>query len=159
MSLLDLFGWLQYSRLITAMRGSPWFFPVIASIHLMGLALIGGAVLVVDLRLLGLGLWRQPVAQVARDAERWLLVSLLVLLPTGILQFMCFAATKYYYLTAFWVKMAALSLALLFTFAVRRKVVMTDEARLNPVRTKLVAVVSLGLWSAVAIAGRLIGLP
>ena len=125
----------------------------------MGLALIGGAVLVVDLRLLGLGLSRQPVAQIARDAERWLLVSLVVLLPTGALQFMCFAATKYYYLTAFWVKMAALSLALLFTFAVRRKVVMADEARLNPVRTKLVAVVSLGLWSTVAIAGRLIGLP
>src|SRR5437870_2199878 len=149
MSLLDLFGWLQYSRLITAMRGSPWFFPVIASIHLMGLALIGGAVLVVDLRLLGLGLWRQPVAQLAREAERWLFVSLVVLLPTGILQFMCFAATKYYYLTAFWVKMAALSLALIFTFVVRRKVTMADESRASSVWNKLVAVVSLSLWSSV----------
>ena len=115
--------------------------------------------LVVDLRLLGLGLRRQPVAQVARDAERWLLVSLLVLLPTGILQFMCFAATKYYYLTAFWVKMAALSLALVFTFSVRRKVTMADETRMSPLSSKLVAVVSLSLWSSVAIAGRLIGLP
>jgi len=159
MSLLDFCKLVQYSPLLSSMRSSPWVFPVIASVHLMGLALIGGAVLVVDLRLLGLGLSRQPVAQIARDAERWLLVSLVVLLPTGALQFMCFAATKYYYLTAFWVKMAALSLALLFTFAVRRKVVMADEARLNPVRTKLVAVVSLGLWSTVAIAGRLIGLP
>ena len=110
MSLLDLFGWFQYSSLITAMRGSPWFFPVIASIHLMGLALIGGAVLIVDLRLLGLGLRGQPVAQVARDGQRWLVVSLVVLLPTGILQFMCFAATKYYYLKSFWVKMAALQM-------------------------------------------------
>ena len=125
----------------------------------MGLALIGGALLVVDLRLLGLGLRHQPVAQVARDAERWLLVSLLVLLPTGLLQFMCFAATKYYYLTAFWVKMAALSLALVFTFVVRRKVAMADETRINPVWSKLVALVSLSLWSTVAIAGRLIGLP
>ena len=159
MSLLDFCEWVQYSRLLSAMRSSVWLFPVIASIHLMGLALIGGAVLVVDLRLLGLGLRRQPVAQVARDAERWLLVSLVVLLPTGILQFMCFAATKYYYLTAFWVKMAALSLALIFTFAVRRKVAMTDETRVAPIWRKLVAVVSLSLWSSVAIAGRLIGLP
>ena len=121
--------------------------------------MIGGAVLVVDLRLLGLGLRRQPVAQVARDAERWLLLSLAVLLPTGILQFMCFAATKYYYLTAFWVKMAALSLALVFTFAVRRKVAMADDMRESPIRSKLAAVVSLSLWSSVAIAGRLIGLP
>ncbi|PYS46052.1 MAG: hypothetical protein DMG13_30750 [Acidobacteria bacterium] len=159
MSLLDFCEWVQYSRLLSAMRSSVWLFPVIASIHLMGLALIGGAVLVVDLRLLGLGLRRQPVAQVARDAERWLLVSLLVLLPTGILQFMCFAATKYYYLTAFWVKMAALSLALVFTFSVRRKVTMADETRMSPLSSKLVAVVSLSLWSSVAIAGRLIGLP
>jgi hypothetical protein len=159
MSLFTFCEWLQYSPLLVAMRSSPWVFPVIASIHLMGLALIGGAVLVVDLRLLGLGLWRQPVAQVTRDAERWLLVSLVVLLPTGILQFMCFAATKYYYLTAFWVKMAALSLALVFTFAVRRKVAMADETCMSPVWRKLVAVTSLSLWSSVAIAGRLIGLP
>ncbi len=159
MSLLSFCEWVQYSPLLTAMRSSPWLFPIIASIHLMGLALIGGAVLVVDLRLLGLGLRRQPVAQVARDAGRWLLVGLVVLLPTGILQFMCFAATKYYYLTAFWVKMAALSLALVFTFAVRRKVAMADDMRESPVWNKLVAVVSLSLWSSVAIAGRLIGLP
>src|SRR6266436_6851059 len=159
MSLFEFCERVQYSPLLSAMRSSPWFFPLIASIHLMGLALIGGAVLVVDLRLLGLGLRHQPVAQVARDAERWLLVSLLVLLPTGLLQFMCFAATKYYYLTAFWVKMAALSLALVFTYAVRRKVVMADETLMSPVWHKLVALVSLSLWSTVAIAGRLIGLP
>jgi hypothetical protein len=159
MTLLDFCKWLQYSPLLAAMRDSSWVFPVIASIHLMGLALIGGAVLMVDLRLLGFGLSRQPVAQVARDAERWMLVSLMVLLPTGILQFMCFAATKYYYLTAFWVKMGALSLALIFTFAVRRKVVMTDEKGMSPVWNRLMAIVSLSLWVTVAVAGRLIGLP
>jgi hypothetical protein len=159
MSLLDFFERLQYSPLLVAMRSSSWIFPVIASLHLMGLALLGGAVLIVDLRLLGFGLKSQPLAQIARDAERWLLVSLSVLLPTGILQFMCFAATKYYYLTAFWVKMAALPLALLFTFAVRRTVARADETRMSPVWNKLVAVVSLSLWSTVAIAGRLIGLP
>jgi hypothetical protein len=159
MSLFKLFEWLQYSSLLSAMRASTWIFPVIASIHLMGLALIGGAVLLVDLRLLGFAMRRQPLAQIARDAERWLLVSLVVLLPTGILQFMCFAATKYYYMTAFWVKIAALLLALAFTFAVQRRVVMADETRMSPVRTKLVAGASLALWGTVAIAGRLIGLP
>ena len=159
MPVLDFFERLQYSPLLVAMRSSSWTFPLIASLHLMGLALLGGAVLIVDLRLLGFGLRSQPLEQIARDAERWLLVSLAVLLPTGILQFMCFAATKYYYLTAFWVKMAALPLALLFTFAVRRTVAGADETRMSPVWNKLVAVVSLSLWSTVAIAGRLIGLP
>jgi len=72
---------------------------------------------------------------------------------------MCFAATKYYYLTAFWVKMTVLPLALLFNFAVRRKVAGADETSMNPVWNKVAAVVSLSLWSTVAIAGRLIGLP
>src|SRR5438128_7821935 len=141
------------------MRGSPWVFPVIASIHLMGLALIGGAVLLVDLRLLGLGMRNQPLPQIARYAERWFVVSLAILLPTGILQFMCFAATKYYYLTAFWVKMAALSLALVFTFVVRRRVAMAGETRINPVWSKLVALLWGPLWSTVGMAGRLIGSP
>src|SRR5678815_3161051 len=122
MSLLELCKWIQFSPPLVAMRSSPWLFPVIASIHLMGLALIGGAVLVGDLRLLGFGLSRQPVAVVARDAERWIIVGLLVMIPTGILQFMCFA-TKYYFLKFFWVKMASLFLVLVFTFTVRRRIV------------------------------------
>jgi hypothetical protein len=158
MSLLPFFQWCENSGLIVAMRSSKWLFPVIESMHLMGLALIGGAVLVVDLRLLGFGLWRTPVAQVARDAQRWLLVSLFVMLPTGFLLFMS-SATKCYYLPAFWVKMTSLFLALVFTFAVRRKVALADETRMSPVWSKLVALVSLSLWSSVGIAGRLIGLP
>lgn len=158
MSLLDFCKWLQFSAPLVAMRSSPWLFPIIATIHLMGLAMMGGAVLVVDLRLLGWGLRRQPVAQIARDAERWLLLSLLVSLPTGILLFMCFA-TKYYYLTFFWVKMASLLAVLVFTFSVRRRVTMADEMRVNPVWSKLVALVSLSLWTTVAIGGRWIGFP
>lgn len=158
MSLLEFCQWVQYSAPLVAMRSSPWFFPVIATIHLMGLAVIGGSVLVVDLRLLGLGLRRQPVAQLAQDAERWLFGSLLVMASTGILLFMCFA-TKYYYLTFFWVKMAALFLVLVVTFSVRRRVAMADETRMSPVWSKVVALVSLSLWTTVAIGGRWIGFP
>jgi hypothetical protein len=158
MSLLPFFEWCQSSGLIVAMRGSRWLFPVIESTHLMGLALMGGAVLMVDLRLLGFGFQRQPVALVARDAYRWLIVSLFVMLPTGILLFMA-SAVKCYYLPVFWVKMTALVLALTFTFSVRRRVAMAAGTSLNPIRSKLVAAVSVALWSTVAIAGRLVGLP
>ena len=71
---------------------------------------------------------------------------------------MCFA-TKYYYLTFFWVKMASLFLVLLFTFSVRRRVTMSDEAHVRPVWSRAVALVSLSLWTTVAIGGRLIGFP
>lgn len=158
MSLLEFCKWIQFSPPLVAMRSSSWLFPVIATIHLMGLTVIGGAVLVVDLRLLGFGLRRQPVAQLARDAEQWLLRGLLVSLATGVLLFMCFA-TKYYYLAFFWVKMTSLLLVLVFTFSIRRRVTMVDETRMSPVWSKLVALVSLSLWTTVAIGGRWIGFP
>src|SRR6185503_13537006 len=153
MSLLEFCQWLQFSPPLVAMRSSPWLFPVIATIHLMGLSVLGGAVLLVDLHLLGLGLRRQPVAQLARDAERWLFRSLLVMVVTGIPLFMCFA-TKYYYLTFFWVKMASLVVVVAFTVSVRRKVVMAEETRMNPAWGRVVALVSLSLWTTVALGGR-----
>ena len=58
MSVLELFFWLEYSSLLVEMRSSPWLFPLIASVHLLGLAVLGGSVLIVDLRLLGVGLAR-----------------------------------------------------------------------------------------------------
>jgi hypothetical protein len=158
MSLLELCQWIQFSPPLIALRSSPWFFPVIATIHLMGLSVIGGAVLLVDLRLLGLGLRSQPVAQLARDAERWLFGGLAVMIFTGILLFMCFA-TKYYYLAFFWVKMAALIAVVIFTVSVRRRMAMADETGVHDGARRAVALVSLSLWTTVALGGRYIGFP
>lgn len=156
--MLAFFESLEYAPLLVAMRSSPWLFPAIASIHLLGLAMLGGATLVVDLRLLGTGLTRQPVADVARAAEPWLIASLLVMLPTGLLLFMCFA-TKYYYLAAFWIKVACIALVVAFTFTIRRRVVMTHDTSNDPLKAKVVAAVSLTLWITIALGGRLIGFP
>ena len=131
-------------------------FPMIEGIHLLGLGLIGGAVLVVDLRLLGLGLRRQSVAQVARDAQPWLIGSLMLMITTGFLLFMS-EAVKCYYHSAFWLKMASLLLAIVFTLTVHRKVTIADETQVRPVWNKVVALVSILLWSGVGIGGRWIG--
>lgn len=156
MDLLPFFQWCEGSLIGQGIRSSPWLFPVIESVHLLGLAMIGGAVLLVDLRLLGLGLTRQPVAQVARDARPWLIGSLLVMLVTGILLFLS-ESVKCYYSPAFWFKMGSLSLAILFTFTVRRMVTMADEDRVGPIWSRLVAMISLMLWAGVGTGGRWIG--
>ena len=158
MTLLEFCYWVQYSPPLVAMRASPWLFPVIATIHLIGLATITGAVLLVDLRLLGLGIQRQPVAVLAREGERWLIRGLVMTVSTGILLFMCFA-TKYYYLTFFWVKMAALIVVVALTFSVRRRLAFAAEREPSRSTGKLVAVVSLALWTIVALGGRYIGFP
>jgi hypothetical protein len=156
MSLLPFFQWCENSGVGETIRSSSWLFPVIESVHLLGLAVIGGAVLVVDMRLFGFGLGRQPVAQLAADAQRWLVGSLIVMLITGTLLFTS-EAIKCYYHIAFWVKMTSLLLAIIFTFTVRRKVAMADETRIRPLWSKLVAVISVALWSGVGVGGRWIG--
>jgi len=155
MSLLPFFEWCENTAVGNAIRDSLWLFPVIESFHLLALALIGGAILVVDLRLAGLGL-RQPVAQLARDVQPWLLGGLVVMVASGILLFTS-EAVKCYYNTAFWTKMSFLFPAILFTFTVRRKIATADETRPRPLWSKLVALVSLTLWFVVGASGRWIG--
>jgi hypothetical protein len=152
----SFFQWCEATSLGTAIRNSPWAFAVIESVHLLALSVIGGAVLVVDLRLLGLGLRRQSIADVARDAFPWLVGSLIVMLVTGVGLFLS-EPTKCYYSTPFWVKMISLAIAIVFTFAVRRPVTLADEARIRPAWYRLVALLSLALWFSVGAAGRWIG--
>lgn len=156
MSLLQLFQWCEASAVGTAIRESLWLFAAIEALHLLGLCLIGGAVLMVDLRMFGYGIKQQSVADLARDAQPWVIVSLVVLLPTGLMLFLS-ESTKCYYSTAFWVKMASLFLALIFTFTVHRKVATADEARVSPFQSRIVAVISVILWFGVAWGGRWIG--
>ena len=154
MSLLPFFEFCEQSAVGEAIRNSLWLFPVIESVHLLALTVIGGSVLVVDLRLFGLGLRSQPVAQLSRDAQPWLIGSLVVMFASGIPLFMS-EAIKCYYHAAFWIKMTSLLLAILFTFTVRRKVAAAGQPKV--LLDKVVAMISLMLWSAVGIGGRWIG--
>ena len=81
----------------------------------------------------------------------------MVMLTTGFLLFLS-EAIKCYYSPAFAVKMTSLLLAIIFTFTVRRRVIMADEARVGPFWGRLVALMSIALWSGVGIAGKAIGL-
>ena len=155
MTLYDVFDWLERTPLGAAIRDSAWLFPVIESVHLLGLAALGGAILVVDLRLLGFGLNRRPTQYVLKQASPWLGGALAVMFATGIPLFLS-ESLKCYFRTAFWVKMGALALALLFTFAVRNRLVRA-RPDLSRVQAGAIAACSLGLWLTVAAAGRWIG--
>ena len=117
--------------------------------------MIGGAVLVVDLRLLGVGLREQSLSSVARNAQPWLIASLLAMIATGVPLFLS-EAVKCYFNTSFWVKMITLVVATVFAFTVRRWVT-TGRWATAPAVQKLTGATSLSLWLVVAAAGRWIG--
>ena len=154
--LLAFFEWCEATALGTAVRQSIWAFPVIESVHLLGLGLLGGAVLVVDLRLLGLGLTGQRIPELVRHARPWLIVAVAVMLLTGVPLFLS-EAIKCYYNTAFWVKITTLPVALAFTFGVREWILRRRGETETSWRTRLLGTASIALWFTVAAAGRWIG--
>ncbi len=156
MSVLSFFQWCAASALGTAIRDSRWLFPVIEAVHLLGLAMMGGLVLLVDMRLMGLAMPRKPVAALAREIQPWLIGTLSVMLITGLLLYTS-EPVKLYYNPAFWMKMSFLTSAIVYTFTVRRTVLAADETRVGPVWGKLVALVSIALWAGVGVGGRAIG--
>jgi hypothetical protein len=139
-----------------AINESSWIFPLVQAFHLVALGFLAGAILMVDLRLMGKGFSQQPIARVARDARPWLLGSLVAMVLTGIPQFMSLA-TKEYESPYFRWKMVFLLTALIWTFTVKRMVAYSPEGRFGGGLAKLVGLVSIGLWTSVAINGRLIG--
>ena len=156
LNMLPFIDWVASSPLSKAISTSTWAFAVIESIHLLALSVIGGAVLIVDLKLLGYGIRTQTLEEVAHDAQKWFVGSWTVMIVTGLLLFWS-EPQKLYYSTPFAVKMVCLLLGTIFALTVRRKVTLAGENRVSPIVMKLVALVSLFLWFGVGAGGRWIG--
>lgn len=153
-SWIGFFEWAEATWIGTTIQQSIWLFPVIEAFHLTALCVMGGAIILVDLRLLGWGLRGQPVDVLAGHVRPWLRAGVAAMLTTGVLLFLS-EAIKCFYNTSFWVKMITLPVALVFTFVVKER-----TAAAGPdvtVRTRLIGATSLVLWFVVAAAGRWIG--
>jgi hypothetical protein len=153
MWLPHLFEWLGGTPAGVFMQQSMYAFEVMEMVHLLSLALLGGAILIVNLRSIGWGLMSQPAERIAHELRPFLLGGLLVSLVSGVL-LVAAEPMKCYYNTAFRWKMLFLGLAVLFYFAVQRRLL--ENGGRESV-AKWAAVLSLVLWLAVGLAGRAIG--
>jgi hypothetical protein len=147
--------WCNDLAMSQAYRESLYLFAVTQSLHLVAVSAFIGAILIVDLGLLGWGPVRQSRQGIARSAHRILLWSGGAVLATGIPQFTT-NALSYYRSPVFTFKMAVLVAALVFTATLRRRVALADEDRMPSWVPKAVGALSLILWTCVAISGRLI---
>jgi hypothetical protein len=154
--MLPLFEWLENLQFGASLDEAGYLVASINVMHLLSLAVFLGAALIVDFRLLGQGLTREPVAKVARDANPWLLGGLAATAVSGILQILA-TPMKAYYSSQFWLKMGLLIVALILLFLVRRRVTRDGEP-LAPALGAAAAIASIVLWMTIAVEGRLIGL-
>jgi hypothetical protein len=148
MSFLQLFQWLGHTPVGVFMQQSTYAFAIVEMIHLLSLTVLGGVILIVDLRIFGLGLKSQTAGTLAQQLNPFLLGSLVVSATSGIL-LLSEEPIKCYYNPAFRAKMLCLVLAVAFYFFIQQ--------RLSGGSAKWAGAVSLLLWLCVGLAGRAIG--
>jgi hypothetical protein len=160
MDIAAFLKWLEASALATGIRESLYVFPLLESLHVIGLALVFGTIAIVDLRLLGKASIERPFQRMASDILKWTWAAFGLTALTGTLMFTTNAGV-YYHNFYFRTKMLLLVLAgvnvLAFELTAGRSVQRWDSAPSAPRAGRAVAVLSLALWFAVIFMGRFIG--
>jgi hypothetical protein len=151
--------WLEQTSIGATIRDSSWLFPVIESIHVLGIVVLVGSTGLFDLRLLGRGFLRdRPVSQVKREATPWVWSSFAVMAVTGSLMF-SHEATKCYTSWFFRIKVVLIALAglnaMIFELGAYRRLAAWDDAdTVAPRSARVAAWASLTLWAFIVGAGR-----
>jgi uncharacterized membrane protein len=152
--------WLQGTGVAIQIRDGLYTFPVLESIHVVGLALVFGTIAILDLRLLGVASTHRPVSRVIADLLKWTWAAFAITALTGGLMFST-NALVYFHNTWFRAKMILLLLAavnmLAFELTARRSITQWDASPSTPRAAKIVATASLLIWVGVIVAGRVIG--
>ena len=139
------------------MREALWAYPLTEATHIAGLALLFGSIVVVDLRLLGLGR-RIPVGALTALAVPWSLTGFLVAATSGLAMFTAHAA-EFLEQPVFQLKMGLIlaggvNAALLHRGPLRR---LADDPHADPpARVRIAATASILLWLGVITCGRLL---
>jgi hypothetical protein len=159
MFLLSICQWVDSTRWNAVMRQSNWAFPTLDTIHTLGIVLVAGTIMLVDLRLLGLALRSVPVAQlVARIVPSTLWGFALMLVSGGAL--FSSEAVKMYHSPAFRIKVVLLALAglnaLIFHRTIYRDAANWEPGPIAPLRARVAGLLSLIFWIGIIAAGRAI---
>lgn len=147
--------WMQESWLGVAGREVYWLFPAAEIVHFFGLCLLMGAILIVDLRLLGFV--KQLSLQSALKLVPVAIVGIVLNILSGLV-FLCTYPENYWPNTAFWLKLLGFFIASFNALWFEWK----EAPKLNGLEAnadvswsiKIFAVVSLSAWTSVIIIGR-----
>ena len=158
-SIVPTLEWLEGLAWTTAIRESTWGYPAVETAHVASIVAFAGLVIVMDLRLVGVAFTQAPPAQIQRRLFPWQIAGLVASTATGLL--LCFIdPLRYYRNVFFWVKLALLGLAGLnalgFHFRTFRRAGRWDEDPEVIATARLSGAISLLLWFATIVSGRLI---
>ena len=154
----DWLDQLEGSSLALAMRGELWLYPLVEVVHIIGFSLLVGAVVMFDLRVLGVSK-DIAVTALARHLLPWALAALLLIVPAGLMMFSAhphdFAGNGVFILKLCLIAAAGLN-ALAFHLGIYRTVSQWNTASAAPGLAKAQAVLSVAIWFTVVLCGRLL---
>lgn len=151
--------WLEGTQASSALRESIWVYPIVESVHVLTLCVFLGLTVVLDLRLLGAIMPAIPASQLIKRLMPWVIGGFVVMAASGVLLF--YAVPVRTYLNIFFrLKMtflltAGLNAALFRVMALRTMPHWDLDPR-PPVHARLAGGVSLALWVAIVVCGRMI---
>ena len=159
MSLFELCQWLENSPLGVEIREGVWWFSLLNAAHLLGMSVAFGTIAILDLRLLGKGIRRAKVSEMAASLLPWTWSGFGVMAVSGTL-LVCSEAGKLYGNLFFRIKVALLLTAglnvLVFHRTVFRRVKEWDLQPVPPRQARMAGIVSLTCWFGLMAAGRAI---
>lgn len=155
MSTVELFTSIQSSPIGDFIGKQNHLLGAVAQLlHIAGLILVLTSILLVSLRLFGIGLRSISAAQLADTTSKLVWTGLALLVVSGLVMFIP-AALLYEPNTFFWTKFVLLALALGVHLTLYRKVTHLEAPHV--LVASVTAVLALGLWFGVAFFGRFIG--
>ena len=131
--------------------------PIAQSLHILGIAVVMGSIVMVDLKLLGLAVPNQNVSEMIRRLMPWTWWALSLNAVTGLL-FVLARPNRYFYNPVaewkFSMLVPAVALAFILHRLNRREKDYWERSSGRRISARILAVVSLVLWTGIVLAGR-----
>ena len=142
-----------------AIRESLYFSPYLTVAHVVSMSSFAGLIVMMDLRLLGVGNMQSPFSEVQRRLFPWQMLTMALSAATG-LTLAYSDPNRFFVNIFFWVKMLVMVLAginaMAFHFITYNSVARWDTAATTPFGARLSGALSIVMWAVVIVSGRLI---
>ena len=155
----SVFEWVNEFPTSIGIRESIYLYPAILTTHIVGMCVFAGLVIMMDLRLLGIGNTSTPISQIQRRLFPGQMAGMTVSAISGLV-LVYGQPMRFYPNVFFWIKTVMMLVAaanvLAFHYGAYRTVADWDNQIKAPLGARLSGAVSIVLWALVIMSGRLI---
>lgn len=149
--------WVQLEYLpLAEWIGATWWFPLLNSLHVLSVTGMLGALLMLDLRVIGVAARSYSLAVIRQDFVPWVWATFVLAVITGLGMFIT-RASAHVLNVAFQWKMVLLALAGVNLWILHRRISRQDLGETLPAGLRLTGLASLLLWAGVMLGGRWMG--